>query len=237
MRALTFITMKKMNDPEMYFTWWANELEDKGLSKGWEFEPISFDIFDSDIISFTRFMAKGNEQINTKMLFGQLKWEPDFCVIMHRSLEGKMFAIIDTETEDNRLITPDNFKKEKGNVYQETYLMTTTDQIIDENWIKIWFDVKPPAYAAQRNGSLGSIRDFRYLQRIMFYRHKIYVNKVITDYGKESKTNNIDSLFVKTFLPKRYKFTNKSRGLRKLKRHEMSCRTLENYLEYKELNI
>lgn len=227
---------QELNKDELYFSWWFDELAQKGLAKELKFEPEEFDIIDQDIFSYDKFNKKGTSQIITKELFEKLIWNPDYSFIISRKLEGKMFAIIDENTEDNRLITPDNFDKSLGNIYQQTCLLTTTSQIIDEDWVKIWLDVKPPAHALQFSGGLSSSRDFRYLKRIMFERHKIYINKVVVKNGKDVKQlSRANTLFYKTFLPQRYKFTDKSGALRTLKNHEAACRNIKQYLEYKEV--
>jgi len=221
-----------VNDDETYFIWWANELISNGLAKECKFEPETILVSDVQILNVEKFLKKSS-QIITKKLFDSLEWTPDFTLLVHRSLEGRMFVILDKETES--ILIPEHFDKSLKDIYQQTCLITTSSQIVDDEWVKIWFDVKPPSFAAQFSSSLGSSRDFKYLQRMMYDRNDIYVNKVIMKYGKETKKDKINSLFSKTFLPERYKFNNKDGKLRKLKNHEKAALTLEKYLTEKGL--
>jgi hypothetical protein len=224
------------NDDELYFTWWFNELEQAGLAKDLSHEGTQFDIIDNDIFSYEHFDKRGKEKIITKELYERLTWKPDFSMLLSRKLEGKMFAIINENSNDNRLILPDNFDKSLGNIYQETCLLTTTSQIVDDEWIRVWFDVKPPAFALQFSSKLSSSRDFRYLKKIMFLRHKIYVNKVVTSHNKDVKQlSRTNTIFYKTFLPQRYLFNNKDGRPRKLKNHEKASKSIAQYLESKKV--
>lgn len=225
------------NDDEDYFVWWANELIIKGLARECEFEPQTLLVSDMSFFNVEKFL-KRSTQIITKTLFNSLEWTPDFSLIVHRSLEGKMFVIIDEETQS--VLIPNHFDKELKDIYQQTCLITTSSQIIDEDWVKIWFDVKPPSFAAQFSGKLGSSRDFKYLQRMLYEKENIYVNKVVMKYGKDSKEKSgsigkVNTLFAKTFLPERYKFNNKDGKLRKLKNHERVALSIEQYLSLKKV--
>ena len=62
----------------------------------------------------------------------------------------------------------------------------------------------------------------------MYEKHNIIVNKVVP-------IGTSTCLFAKTFLPRRYRFTDKSGQLRKLKSYENSAKNLEQYLETKNI--
>jgi len=223
----------EQNKDEIYFTWWFNELFHKGLARDCLFEPVTHMVHDVHLVDVKKFM-KTKEQYITKKIFPELHWTVDYSVIMHRSLEGKMFCIIDTDI--NEIMIPKDFDKKLVDIYQQTCLLTTSNEIIDDEWVRVWFDVKPTAQAAQFSSSLGSSRDFKYLQRLMYDKNGIYVNKVIL---KDSRNIKIptkgNTLFSKTFLPKRYRYNDVDGKLRKLKNHEEAARTIDQYLEEKEV--
>ena len=64
----------------------------------------------------------------------------------------------------------------------------------------------------------------------MYEKHNIIVNKVIP-------IGSSTSLFAKTFLPNRYKWTDKSGAIRQLKGYEANAKTLQQYLESKKINL
>lgn len=228
---------KIQNKDEDYFVWWANELIKRGYAKDVRFEPVNWIVQDAGILTVEKFMKRGDNQFITKKIFNELTWTVDFCIDMHRSLEGKMFLIIDDETPDNRVLIPDHFDKSLQDIYLQTCLMTTKSQILDDEWVRLWLDVKPPAHAIQFSGSLGSSRDFKYLQRLMFERNKIYVNKVVMKHGKDSKNpNRVNTLFNKTFLPERYLYNDVDLKPRKLKNHEQVALSINQYLKSKGLD-
>lgn len=228
--------MKKeteQNKDENYFVWWFNELFSNGLAKECHFEPKAFMVHDALLLNSKKFMKTKTQDI-TKKLFSELYWTVDFSFIIHRSLEGKMFVIVDTD--NNEIMIPDSFDKTLVDIYQQTCLVTTKDEIIDDNWVRVWVDVKPPSFAVQFSSALGSSRDFKYLQRLMYENHNIYVNKVIMkDSRNLKKPLNANTLFAKTFLPKRYKYNDIDGKLRKLKNHESAARTIEQYLQEKKV--
>ena len=214
----------EQNKDENYFVWWFNELFSKGLAKECFFEPKSFMVHDALLLNSKKFMKTKTQDI-TKKLFPELYWTVDFSFIIHRSLEGKMIVIVDTDK--NEILIPDSFDKTLVDIYQQTCLVTTTSQIIDDEWVKVWVDVKPPSFATQFSSSLGSSRDFKYLQRLMYEKNGVYVNKVIMkDSRNIKKPESANTLFSKTFLPKRYKYNDVDGKLRKLKNHEACARTI-----------
>lgn len=224
---------QEQNKDEDYFVWWANELIENNLAKHPLFEPVTFIVLDSLIMEVEK-RLKTKTQVITKGLFKDLTWTPDFSLIVSRKLEGKLFLIIDENEPNNPAMIPDNF--EGTDIYQETCLITTTNEIIDEDWVRIWFDVKPPSFALAFSSQLGSSRDFKYLQRLMFDRNKIYVNKVVMKDPKEYKVaHKANTLFNKTFLPYRYRFNDVDGKPRKLKKHESASKKILEYLTFKNV--
>ena len=223
----------EINMTEKYFEWWLEELKAIGLVISYEREPQTFTLFQPEPIFYNQHYKVKDPIVKSFNLFQPTTYTPDYKVVFSSKLVNKLFGIIKRETK----ILYDLEFKEPGSVYQETlfYAMGSSEIlycILDasktEDNIEVWFDVKPPAKALQFSGSLGSSREFPYNQRLMYEKHNIIVNKVVP-------IGTSTCLFAKTFLPRRYRFTDKSGQLRKLKSYENSAKNLEQYLKTKNI--
>ena len=115
---------------------------------------------------------------------------------------------------------------EKGNVYQETIFYTTYEQREFGNWTLV-FDVKPPSQAIRFSGAVSSGREFHLRRYLMFQELGLIANKVVPI--KQST-----SLFNKTFMPKRYRYTDGGGQLRKV---VGKFRTMEEWLKEKGIEL
>ena len=216
----------EINMTEVYFQWWLEELKAVGLVISYEREPQSFVLYDAEPIFYNQHYKSKEPLVKNFNLFRPITYTPDYKVIFSIKLVSKLFGYIDRQ---KKIICDYGFQ-EPGSVYQETLFYTCHDVDGFKGEIELWFDVKPPAKALQFSGQLGSSREFPYNQRLMYEKHNIIVNKVVP-------IGSSNSLFAKTFLPNRYKWTDKSGAIRQLKGYEANAKTLQQYLELKKISL
>lgn len=219
--------LKNMN--ETYFEWWALELKEIGLIKEIQHQPEKF-ILENPLPVFYEHKYKVKEPLFKSFnLFQGITYTCDYRLVFDIKLLNKLFGVF----MDDMVILKDN-NIETGNVYQNTLFYSTEISLKfkdDSNkleTIEMFFDVKPPSSALRYSGSLGSSRDFKFNQRMTYNKHNIYVNKVVPADGK-------NCLFNKTFIPKRYLYTDGGNQIRKKKSHLDYSKTLENYLTTKNI--
>lgn len=214
------------NMTELYFEWWLEELKSRGLVLKYEREPKTFLISDPVQIFYHQ-VKKTKKTLVPFQLYKPLNYTPDYKVVFSEKLKNKLFGVI----EKSLGVMHDSDYEEIGSAYQNTLFYTELFQASKEfpGCFDVWFDVKPPAVAVKHSGQLGSSRDFKYTSKMMYDNHGIIVNKVVPVGTKES-------LFGKTFMPFRYKFTDVSQSPRKLKDYERGFRDINQYLELKKIN-
>lgn len=212
-----------LSQSEVYFEWWLEELKSAGLvidfSRGQTFnliDPLAFD--------FNQHYKTKEPLIKQVNVLRNVAYTPDYKVLFNKKLLGKLYANL-----EGRNILDDGRAPFPGNIWQEILFLTTDTNYFSETSL-VYFDVKPPSHAIRFSGALGSSRDFPIKQHLMYSVHNIFVNKVIP-YGQK------ECLFTKTFLPKRYLWTDKSTKLRTLKDYEKKARTLTSYLESKSITL
>jgi hypothetical protein len=139
------------------------------------------------------------------LLFGELIYTPDFDIEFTEFGRGLLFDSLNHGSQKRsqvEFLVYDNYKDK-------------------QNFAVI--DVKP-SYVDK----YGSSRDFRYIQRLMYDRYGIYVNKtVILDSTGKNK------FFAWTFVPKKYLFRSMKRGngFLKVNINTKNIRTSEQYIQ------
>lgn len=218
-----FIMATDKNDTELYFEWWLEELKSKGLVIGYEREPKTFVIHDAIPIFYDQNSKKSTITKSFELL-PTLIYTPDYEVVFNPLMINKLIGQVDKLSS----ILISNGFEGAGSIYQDTMFYTT--QVNENGYLKVYFDVKAPSAASKVSARLGSTRDFKYIARAMYERYGIIVNKVVPVGMKTS-------LFGKTFMPARYKFTDKSGSPRKLKDYEPGFKKLSEYLKIKDINL
>lgn len=220
------------NTTELYFEWWLDELKSNGFVKHYIREPQSILVRDSIPVCYNQHYKKKEIIVRNFNLFPAITYTPDYLVIFDKSLLNKLFGYIKKSELDNTYFLED-FNSEDlkpGNVYSETLFYSSKKIETGEHagHYIIYFDVKPPSAVLQFVGNLQSSRDFPTKSRMIFERYGVFINKVIP-VGQKT------DLFAKTFLPERFKYTDKSGQLRKLKDYQKSAKTINEYLKSKNL--
>ena len=219
-----FIMATEKNSEELYFEWWLEELKKLGLVLEYIREPQKFILKDPVVIFYNQKKARSSFMKSFNP-FPALTYTPDYRVIFSEKGLNKLFGKINVDT----ITLEDEGFDELGSVYQNVMFYTTAKPDEKLRGYELWFDVKPPSIAVARSGQLGSSRDFKYVSRMMFETHKIIVNKVVP-------IGSTTCLFAKTFMPRRYSFTDKGHQPRKLKSELANAKTIQQYLENKKLS-
>lgn len=208
----------EINNYELYFQWWLEELQSVGLVIDFKREPDSHVVQPAVPIFYKQYFKTKEPLFRNFDLISPITYTPDYGVHFHEKLVNKLFGHVDKET--GTLVETEYL--ESGNVYQET-LFYTTKKEFDKYYIE--FDVKAGSKAAAFNARLSSSRDFPIKRALLYENHGIIVNKVIP-------IGTTNCLFAKTFMPKRYRYTDSGTMLRKIKG---KYRTLEDFLKEKNL--
>jgi hypothetical protein len=195
-----------INTNEIYFEWWLDELKNKGLVISYLREPESFKLYEALNINYEKELKTKTKEMSFN-LFREMIYTPDYLVRFDVSM-SKFFGFV----EDNCL---------KNSVDRSKILGYTTKY--SDNDIYVYFDCKPTPQAEKYSNKVGSSRDFKFNKRLLYEKHNLIVNKVIP-------CGIANSLYCKTFLPTRYRFTDKSGALRKLKPYDLKTNTLEEWL-------
>ena len=206
---------------ETYFEWWLEELKKSGLVLEYEREPKTFVVHDSVVGFYNQHFVKKQPIIRDFTLIDSITYTADYRVVFSEKLFNKLFGMIDSQ---KMLVEYEPL--DKGNYYQET-LFYCTELGRNFNEYTVYFDIKPPAKAIQFSGKLGSSRDFPLKRAMLFQKENILLNKVVP-IGSQS------SLFNKTFMPKRYRYTDAGQQLRKIKGN---FATLEDWLTQKQIKL
>lgn len=206
---------------ETYFEWWLEELKKAGLVLEYEREPQTFVVHDTVLGFYNQHFAKKQPIIRDFTLVDSITYTPDYKVVFSEKLFNKLFGMIDS----NKMLV-EYEPLDKGNYYQET-LFYCTELGREFDKYTIYFDVKPPAKAIQFSGKLGSSRDFPLKRAMLFQKENLIMNKVVPVGSKMS-------LFNKTFMPKRYRYTDGGTTLRKIKGN---FATIEDWLLEKQIKL
>lgn len=185
------------NNFEMYFEWWLDDLIKEGDVISYEREPKTFVLCDEikpSFIKATQLKTKVKQEKKKFTLFNEVSYTPDYVVVFTQKGAEKWL---------NRIFSDGSLEKSFDD--KKPFIFCGWDK----TEIEVYFDVKPPSKAIRFSSSLGSSREFPIKQRLMFERYGIYVNKVVPIGSK-------NALFNKTFIPERYKLTDKGTRLRKL---------------------
>jgi len=218
------MAQEKENMYEVYFEWYLNALKSVGLVKEYVKEPESCIVLPPFTIHSSVHMVRKASKIASHDIMKMATYTRDYDALVHRSLLETLFGVI--KKEDGIYILHETIPKTKGDAFYDFsyyYLFNPAEN--NEDFVKVSFDVKPPAKALQFSGSLGSSREFPYNQKLMLEKHNILVNKVVP-------VGNSNSLFAKTFTPDRYFYTDGGRPGRKI---NFKTKTLEEWMREKGL--
>lgn len=183
------------NNFEMYFEWWLDDLKEEGFITEYVREPQTFILKPEVEVSYPK--GKKILKIEKQTILNPITYTPDYKVAFTQKGVNILFLVI---SEMGSI--PEKYNR---NLH---FLFLENIRSLKDNVYILYFDVKAPAKAVRFSSGLGSTREFPIKQRLMYDLKGIFVNKVVP-------VGSSTSLFEKTFYPKRYFQTDKSRGSRK----------------------
>lgn len=219
---------KKNNEPnqfEIYFTWWAQELQKYGLVREIHREPESITVLEPVVLYTKIHYAKKEPVYTSHNLLKPSSYTWDYTLEMHRSLLDKFIGVIN-KVNDNYFLK-EIYDRTKGDSFYDFKYYYFEDEFTDDEYVNVGWDVKGPPSAVKFSAKLGSSREFPYNQKLALERRKMYVNKVVP-------CQYTESLFNKSFMPNRYLITDGGTQMRKLKPTDKKT-TIEEWME--KLNL
>lgn len=205
---------------ELYFEWWLDELKSVGLVMEYEREKTTYTVCDAVPIFYKQHYKTKEPIYRNFDLVTPITYTPDYEVLFSDKLMNKLFGYV--EKDESKLIEEEVL--DVGNVYQET-LFYTTDREYDV--FNVIFDVKAGSKAASFSAKLSSSRDFPVKRAMLYQKDGLIVNKVIP-------IGTANCLFAKTFMPRRYRYTDGGGMQRKIKG---KFKTMEDWLLEKQIKI
>jgi hypothetical protein len=173
---------------EVYFEWWLNELIKHGFLKRFE-RSKRYNLIDSVFTPKLNFKPTKKEPqrylLVERQFLDSWTYEPDYDLYWEEKSLNFWFT-------DLEFLYPKDFKT----IFEAKW--------INGEWLSI-IDIKPQFF---RGGSMSSSVKFPLIQKMMFSKHNIYVQK-ISPLGKKG-------LFDNTFTPERYLLQDKRMINRKI---------------------
>jgi len=213
----------KVNPIEQYFEWYLQELKDCGYIKDFFREPETLTVAETSTALYTKRMKSKTKHIEIN-LFPKIRLTYDYLIIWNDIAEYFFYEVIEPHNVLFQLKRP-LFIAHKyplyinGEVYSETEIPYS------------YIDVKTLS-TITRFGSNSTSYTFPLKQRMLYDSFGIYVNKIVPI--PAGKKGFKQSLFLNSFTPKRYMFTDKSGQLRKI---NWPTQTLSEFLKKKEEEI
>jgi len=181
---------RDMNDYEMYFTWYMEELIQHGYLKSYQWEPEKIIILPDYVHKREKHYKVRPNELENFTLLPKATYTYDFRMIWNESA-------IDIFTN--------LFDKKSHFPFGIPTFVSHYVKINDELEIASYVDIKPHSTAAAFSGSMASYFTFPFVQKILLATRGLYINKIVPiPSGKKGIAN---CLFNKTFTPNRYKMT------------------------------
>jgi hypothetical protein len=187
------------NTIELYFEWWLLEMQSKGFVKEFFREPETMLVqAPAEYGRYKRFKTKEKE-VETFNLFPRIQYTYDYIVVWNKSAEYLFYEEV-------------NDKRESIFQFSMPQFIAHEDK---EGDIVSYVDVKPTNAVQQRGGKVSSAITFPLKQRMLWDRHRLFINKVVPI--PMAGTGYNSALFIKTFTPQRYLLTDGGGQRRKIK--------------------
>ena len=193
-------TKTDVNDIEMYFEWWLQELETEGYITGYSREPET-------MLVIPPYIHKREKHFKTKA-----NTPEDFALI--KSLEYTYDYRIIWNTKSIHIFT-DVFNPDLAFRYGQPSFISHWIDLDGFKELVSYVDVKPHFVAAQFSSGLSTFYTFPLIQKILMFTRSIYVNKAIPINSGKHGVNSC--LFAQTFTPNRFLFTDKAAQQRKIR--------------------
>ena len=194
------------SDEELWLSWYLEEVQEAGYIKSYIHHPESYILSPPQKYSFLKsVILKTKTKIvkSTLSILREHKYSPDFRVEWEHKAKGVFFDVFSSHTDLRRLPFIANADKHRYGHRPDFFSVIECK----------------PAFSMY-----NMQREFAINQKWL-YMQGIFVQKVIVE-NKKKKTG----LFLETFVPDKYKFTKKTKRLKKL---NYCVRTLHEYVDAK----
>jgi len=170
----------KKNDSthEDYFEWWLEEATQAGFVKEWRRADTQV-LAPASSIPFIKHMKTKTTEVE-KHFFYSLEYTPDYRVVF--SLDVAEGIVCSSLFEQNSKEKPAFFLSIRDNFQEVSYV-----------------DIKPDRFSRQASPSSVT---FPIMQKLMWYLHDTYVQKVVLYPASNTKGQN-KTLFTETWTPKK----------------------------------
>ena len=169
---------------EQYFQWYLDELIKHGFVRGFKYQPKPFSLFKGAEISWLE-IKKTKTKEHTQSLLSGHKYQADFIIYWDKSAEllfyGSFNQVMNQSLKKFPFIA--NYDEKLG-------FYTVLDVKGNYNQNDAW-------------------RRFSIDQKWVFHTYKIYVQKIIPAPSGKDKFIPASALFMSTFMPGRYKRSDK----------------------------
>lgn len=191
----------KENPHEMFFRWYCEELVQYGYLKSFEREPELISVLPKMThLREKHYKSKLPNTTEEISMFQATNYTYDFRLIW---------------TEKAKYIFTERYDPEGHFIFGMPIFVS--HKILLDTGIELvsYVDVKPHYAAAQFGGGMmASYYTFPFIQKYLFMDKGMYINKIIPIHtGKHGRTT---CLFATTFVPNRYRYTDKSGDFRKI---------------------
>lgn len=209
------------NQIEEYFEWWLNELSQNGFIKHYEREKTTFVVREpAKYGKYKRYKSK-EKTVQEFNLFPKIKYTSDYTIEWTEKAEYYFYEEINP-----------------AKVFQFGKPIFIAHRSIEEEdgvpieKILSYVDVKPTNAVARAGGRVSSSVTFPLKNRMLWEEHGIFVNKVVPIPMAKAGYNS--ALFIESFTPTRYLFTDGGKQKRKIK---FNVVTLKQYVAQKKKEL
>lgn len=191
----------KENPNEQYFRWYCEELIQYGYLKRIDREPELLAVFPKLVHKKEKhYKSKKENTIEEHVMFQPTNYTYDYRLVW---TEKAINIFIELYNPDTHFIFG-------GPIFvAHNIVLDTGIEIVS------YVDVKPHFAAVMYGGGkMASFYTFPLIQKYLFMTNKVYINKIIPINTGKHGVNTC--LFASTFVPNRYRYTDKSGDLRKI---------------------
>jgi hypothetical protein len=203
------------NTIELYFEWWALEMESAGFIQKCIREPETLSVMDASVYGRYKRFKRKEKEVEEFNLFPAINYTYDYLVIWTKKAEYLFYEEVYPEAVFL-------FGKPKFVAHYDS----TRDQVVS------YIDIKPTNNVQQRGGKVSSAVSFPLKQRMLWDQSRIFINKVVPIPMAGSGYSS--ALFITTFVPQRYLLTDGGKQARKIK---FKTTSLKEYVNAKTIYI
>jgi len=176
------------SDDEWYFSWWLDDLVDSGYVDDWKYESETFDLSEPFKLTYKNKLQSGRTSDKPYSVLQKCTYQPDFKIYWNKKAKGIWYQNMEEEILQKPSESP--------------YFLA------QENITRI--EIKPN-HDFQNKTAQATIK-IKWLMQLGTWCQLV----IPTPKVSKGKVSPKSALFVSTFVPERYLYTDKSGGLRKI---------------------